>query len=80
MPVLTEGGDMAASEQLHLLWQKASRSGTNGCLEVARLSEGEIGVRDSKHPERGRLRCSPAAWRTFLQASGNGEFDRLLEG
>jgi hypothetical protein len=48
-------------------WRKSSYSMSNGhCVEVARLADGRIGVRDSKLPLAPALRFGPAAWTEFL--------------
>jgi Domain of unknown function (DUF397) len=57
-------------------WIKSSLSFSNGnCVEVASLSQGEIGVRDSKDSEGPVLRFTPDEWRAFLGGVRNGEFD-----
>jgi hypothetical protein len=57
-------------------WIKSSLSfANNNCVEVARLPDGQIGVRDSKTPERAILRITSAGWQAFLAAARHGEFD-----
>jgi hypothetical protein len=57
-------------------WIKSSLSFSNGnCVEVASLPDGEIGVRDSKHPEGAVLRFTSDEWDAFLGGVRNGEFD-----
>jgi hypothetical protein len=54
------------TEMATLVWRKASRSVGNGeCVEVAVAAE-YVAVRDSKNPEGGMLRCTPTAFRSFL--------------
>ena len=56
-------------------WVKSSFSFSNGnCIEVASLSAGAVGVRDSKNAEGVVLRFSQPEWRTFLGNVRNGEF------
>jgi hypothetical protein len=54
-------------------WQKASYSQSNGhCVEVARLTDGCIGVRDSKAVPGGHvLHFEPTAWTDFLRSLQN---------
>ena len=57
-------------------WVKSSLSLSNGnCVEVASLTEGGIGVRDSKDTAGPILRFTPAEWDAFLGGVRNGEFD-----
>ena len=57
-------------------WQKSSLSISNGnCVEVAGLSDGEIGVRSSRDSQGPDLRFTMNAWHAILGGYGNGEFD-----
>ena len=57
-------------------WVKSSLSFSNGnCVEVANLSEGEIGVRNSRDVQGAVLRFTPDEWHAFLGGVRNGEFD-----
>jgi Domain of unknown function (DUF397) len=47
-------------------WHKSSYSQVGECVEVAKLSRGVIGVRDTKNPGGPVLTYSAADWRTFL--------------
>jgi len=60
-------------------WIKSSKSGTNGgnCVEVARLDDGTIGVRDSKNPDEAVLRFTRAEWEAFLDGVAQREFDAI---
>jgi len=59
-------------------WVKSSLSMSNGnCVEVASLSGGGIGVRDSKDTEGPVLRFTPSEWQAFLGGVRNGEFDHF---
>jgi Domain of unknown function (DUF397) len=62
-------GDLPAA-----VWRKSSRSGANGCVEVA-VCEGAVAVRDSKDKRGPVLRFTPREWDAFLSGVGNGEFD-----
>ena len=61
-------------DQLH--WRTSSFSGVNGasCVEVAHAPTG-IAVRDTKDRSRAAHLHSASAWRTFITAVRNGEFD-----
>jgi Domain of unknown function (DUF397) len=57
------------------MWIKSSYSYANGnCVEVARLPDGQVGVRDSKNPQGAILRFTSAGWRAFLAGARRGEF------
>jgi len=57
-------------------WFKSSLSFCNSnCVEVADLSGGQVGVRDSKDPQGAMLRFTPGEWHAFLGGVRNGEFD-----
>jgi hypothetical protein len=61
-------------------WFKSSFSpgNGNGCIEVAFLPDGTVGVRDTKDRTRPALTVSPAAWSAFLTATGTGRFTPLV--
>ncbi|WP_329090072.1 MULTISPECIES: DUF397 domain-containing protein [unclassified Streptosporangium] len=58
------------------VWHKSSLSGDNGgdCVEVAELSGGRRGVRDSKNPTGPALVFTPTQWTTFTNGVKNGQF------
>ena len=59
-------------------WIKSSLSFSNSnCVQVTRLPDGQIGVRDSKNPEQPILRFTSAEWHAFLAGARRGEFDSL---
>jgi hypothetical protein len=59
-------------------WVKSSLSFANGnCVEVASLSGGEVGVRNSRDIAGGVLRFTPDEWHAFIGGVRNGEFDRF---
>jgi Domain of unknown function (DUF397) len=55
-------------------WRKSSRSGSNGCVEIAFL-DGQIAVRDSKDRSGPVLQFTHREWQAFLDGVRNGEFD-----
>ncbi len=62
----------------HLEWVKSSLSFANGnCVEVADLTGGAIGVRNSRDAAGAVLRFTPDEWHAFLGGVRNGEFDRF---
>ena len=62
-------------------WTKSSLSFSNGnCVEVASLSGGEIGVRNSRDAGGPVLRFTPGEWHAFVAGVRNGEFDRFGRG
>lgn len=69
MEVTNEDLDRAA-------WRKATRSGDNGnCLEVAPLSGGRVGIRDTEAPDQAPYIVSASVWAAFLDGAKKGEFD-----
>ncbi|WP_433439904.1 DUF397 domain-containing protein [Nonomuraea sp. CA-141351] len=58
-------------------WRKSTRSGPDGgnCVEVAELSSGRRGVRDSKNPTGPALIFTSDEWNAFIGGVKAGEFD-----
>jgi hypothetical protein len=59
-------------------WRKSSRSGSNGCVEIAFLG-GQIAVRSSRDRGGPVLLFSHREWEAFLAGARRGEFDEPLE-
>ncbi|MFE9326572.1 DUF397 domain-containing protein [Nocardia sp. NPDC052278] len=58
-------------------WFKSSYSQADQeCVEVARLSNGGVGLRDSKNPTGPALVFAPADWDAFMSCVHDGEFAR----
>lgn len=56
-------------------WVKSSYSGPQGnCVEVARLPDGKVAVRNSRHPDGPALIFTSAEWDAFLSGAIDGEF------
>ena len=56
-------------------YTKSSHSGMSGCVEVRLLSDGTIGIRDSKDVAQQALVFTQLEWRAFLAGVRDGEFD-----
>jgi len=56
-------------------WQKSTRSGSNGCVEVAFLSD-RVAVRDSKDRHGPVLLFTFAEWDAFVGGVRDGELSR----
>jgi Domain of unknown function (DUF397) len=68
-PEETQGRTDAA-----LSWVKSTHSFANGnCVEVARMPNGGVGVRDSKDPQGPALSFTAGEWRAFIGAVQKGE-------
>jgi Domain of unknown function (DUF397) len=57
------------------VWRKSTRSGSNGCVEVA-FVQGQVAVRDSKQHGGPVLVFTAHEWDAFLSGVRAGEFDR----
>lgn len=58
-------------------WFTSTHSGGGqDCVEVAFLSEGPVGVRDSKDRTGPALIFTPGEWEAFTSIVRNGELDR----
>jgi hypothetical protein len=67
---------MPATELTEARWAKSRHSGPTGgnCVEVAFLADGQVAVRNSRHPSGPALVFSAAEWDAFLGGAKDGEF------
>jgi hypothetical protein len=57
-------------------WRKASASGDTGnCIEVAPLSGGRVGMRDTERPDVAPYVVSGPVFAAFVDGVKKGEFD-----
>jgi hypothetical protein len=55
-------------------WRKSTRSGNNGCIEVA-FVEDQVAVRDSKDRRSPVLVFTAHEWEAFVGGVHDGEFE-----
>ena len=57
-------------------WVKSSYSGPTGgnCVEVAFLTDGDVAMRNSRHPDGPALVFTRAEWDAFRDGARDGEF------
>ena len=67
---------MQATGIVDARWVKTSHSGPTGgnCVEVARLHDGRVAVRNSRHPFGPALVFTEAEWAAFISGAREGEF------
>jgi hypothetical protein len=68
---------LPAAELPGVTWRKSRRSGPQGgnCVEVARLPDGQVAVRNSRHPAGPALVFTAAEWAAFVGGARGGDFD-----
>jgi hypothetical protein len=68
---------MPAAELPEVTWRKSRRSGPQGgnCVEVARLADGQVAVRNSRHYDGPALVFTAAEWIAFVGGARDGDFD-----
>ena len=69
---------MDASTLTGATWVRSRRSGPTGgnCVEVAFLADGQIAMRNSRHPRGPALIFTRSEWDAFLAGAKDGEFGR----
>jgi hypothetical protein len=60
-------------------YKKSSFSASSDCVEVRLLTDGTVGLRDSKDVEKGPHVFSRAEWTAFVAGVRAGEFDLPAE-
>lgn len=71
MTPLPERHEMIADDR----FRKSSFSGTGSCVEVRRLPDGRIALRDSKNVSQPPHHFTATEWTAFLAGVRAGEFD-----
>ncbi|MET8328361.1 DUF397 domain-containing protein [Streptomyces sp. NPDC005181] len=72
---------MAATELRGVVWQKSRHSNSQGsCVEFAKLPDGGVAMRNSRHPDGPALVYTPAEIEALLLGVKDGEFDHLVAG
>jgi hypothetical protein len=75
--VAQDGANDARLESV--TWRKSQHSNPSGnCVEVAKLPDGAVAVRNSRFPAGPALICERAEFSAFLAAARDGDFDSLL--
>ncbi|MEU1350745.1 DUF397 domain-containing protein [Streptomyces sp. NPDC005775] len=70
---------MAATELRGVVWQKSMHSNSQGsCVEFAKLPDGDVAMRNSRHPDGPALVYTPAEIEALLLGVKDGEFDHLV--
>ncbi|MBO0917450.1 MULTISPECIES: DUF397 domain-containing protein [Streptomyces] len=70
---------MAATELRGVAWQKSRHSNSQGsCVEFAKLPDGDVAMRNSRHPDGPALVYTPAEIEALLLGVKDGEFDHLI--
>jgi hypothetical protein len=70
---------VAATDLSDVTWMKSRRSGAQGnCVELARLADGAVAMRNSRDPEGPALLFTPAEITAMFAGVREGEFDHLV--
>jgi hypothetical protein len=56
-------------------FRRSSYCSSGGCVEVGRLADGGVAVRDAKNPEQPALLFTGQEWSVFVAGVRAGEFD-----
>jgi hypothetical protein len=70
---------MPATALQGVVWQKSKHSNSQGaCVELARLPDGGVAMRNSRFPDGPALIYTPAEVEALLLGVKDGEFDHLI--
>jgi len=70
---------MSASDVPGARWRKSSYSNPSGnCVEMARLGDGRVAIRNSRFPEGAALVYSAGQFRAFVEEAKAGRLGDLL--
>lgn len=70
---------MPARNLREAAWLKSSHSNSQGtCVEMAKLPDGQIAVRNSRHPEGPVLIYTCAEIEALIKGAQDGDFDNLI--
>ncbi|MEU6079976.1 DUF397 domain-containing protein [Streptomyces sp. NPDC047108] len=71
---------MAAAALDDVVWMKSRRSNSQGaCVELAKLPDGGVAMRNSRFPDGPALIYTPAEVEALLLGVKDGEFDHLVD-
>jgi hypothetical protein len=56
-------------------WARSLACSSDGCVEVARLADGSVALRDSKDVRKAAHVFGREEWSAFITGVKNGEFD-----
>jgi Domain of unknown function (DUF397) len=56
-------------------WIRSRACSSDGCVEVARLADGSVALRDSKDVRKSAHVFDREEWSAFITGVKNGEFD-----
>lgn len=66
---------MSTPDLTGVQYRTSSFCSVGGCVEVGRLPNGRVALRDGKEPERAPLIFTAQEWAAFVAGVRQGEFD-----
>ncbi len=76
---MTVHNGITASDLPGAIWQKSQRSNSRGaCVEMARLTDGSIAMRNSRFPDGPALVYTQAEVDALIGGAKDGDFDNLV--